>query len=61
MAGLNLWPKGEFGPVSKGASGAIVSRSWSMLVPRNSPVAGRYTVPYRQGLRVRTEQGMGCV
>ena len=31
------------------------------LASRNSPVAGRDPLPYWQGFRVRTEQGMGCV
>ena len=61
MAGPHLWPREELGPAVKGAWGAIVGWSWSTLVPRNSPVAGRDTLPYWQGLRVRTEQGMGCV
>ena len=61
MAGSYLWLKGELGPAAEGAWGAIVGWPWSTFVPRNSPVAGRDTLPYRQGFRVRTEQGMGCV
>ena len=61
MAGPNLWLKGELGPAIKGAWEATVGWPWSLLVPRNLPVAGRDTLPYWQGFRVRTEQGMGCV
>ena len=39
----------------------MVWQPWVILVPRNSPVAGRDTLPFWQGFRVRTEQGMGCV
>ena len=53
--------KGELGPAVKGAWGAIVGRLWIPLAPRNSPVVGRNTLPYWQGFRVRTGQGMGCV
>ena len=38
----------------------LVDRS-TPLVTRNSPVARRDTLPFWQGFRVRTEQGMGCV
>ena len=61
MAGPYLRLRGELGPAVKGAWGADVSWPWSPLVSRNSPVAGRDTLPYPQGFRVRTEQGMGCV
>ena len=61
MAGPYLQLRGEFGPAVKGAWGATVGWPWSPLVPRNSPVAGRDILPYWQGFRVRTEQGMGCV
>ena len=61
MAGPYLWLRGELGPAVEGAWGATVGWPWSPLVPRNSPVAGRYTPPYWQGFRVRTEQGMDCV
>ena len=61
MAGPYLWLRVELGPAVKGAYGAIVSWPWSPLVPKNSRVAGRDTLPNRQGFRVRTEQGMGCV
>ena len=61
MAGPYLQLRGELGPAVKGAWGAFVSWPWSSLFPRNSPVAGRDTLPYWQGFRVRTEQGMGCV
>ena len=61
MAGPYLSLRGELGPAVKGAWGATVGSHWSHLVPRNSPVAGRYAPPYWQGFRVRTEQGMGCV
>ena len=61
MAGPHLWLKWELGPAVEGALGATVSWHWSLLVPRNSPVAGRDTLPYGKGFRVRTGQGMGCV
>ena len=61
MAGPDLQLREELGPAVEGAWGATVSWPWSTLVPRNSPVAGRDTLPYRQGFRVRTKQGMGCV
>ena len=61
MAGPYLWLREELGPAVKGAWGATVDWPWSTLVPRNSPVAGRDTLSYWQGFRVRTEQAMGCV
>ena len=61
MAGPYLWLREEFGPAVKGAWVATVGWPWSTLVLRNSPVAGRYTLPYWQRFRVRTEKGMGCV
>ena len=61
MVGPNLWLKEELGPAIKGAWGVTVGSPWSPLVPRNSPVTGRNILPYWQGFRVRTEQGMGCV
>ena len=61
MAGPCLWLRGEFKPAVKGAWEATVDGPWSILVPRNSPVAGRDTLPYWQGFWVRTGQGMGCV
>ena len=61
MAGPYLWPKEEVGPAVKGAWETTVSQPWSPLVPRNSPVARRNTLPYEQGFRVRTGQGMGFV
>ena len=61
MAGLYLWLREELQPAVKGAWGATVSWPWSHLDPRNSPVVGRVTLPYWQGFRVRTGQGMGCV
>ena len=61
MAGPYLRLREELGPAVKGAWGATVGWLSSFLVPRNSPVAGRDTLPYWQGFRVRTEQGMGCV
>ena len=61
MAGPHLWLKGELGPAVKGAWGATVGWPCSFLVPRNYPVAGRDTLPYGQGFRVRTEQGIGRV
>ena len=47
MAGPYLLLRDELGPAVKGAEGATVG--W----------AGH--PPYWQGLRVRTEQGMGCI
>ena len=61
MAGPYLWLREELGPVVKGAWVTTVGWPWSTLVHRNSLVAGRNTLPYWQGFRVRTEQGMGCV
>ena len=61
MAGTYLWLREEFRPAVEGAWGATVGLLWSTLVPRNSPVAGRNTLPFWQGFRVKTEQGMGCV
>ena len=55
MAGPYLWLRGELGLAVKGAWGDIVSWPWRGLVPRNSPVAGRDTLPKWQGFRVRTE------
>ena len=55
MAGPSLSLREELGPAVKGALGAIVGWTWSFLVPRNSTVARRNTLPYRQGFRVRTE------
>ena len=61
MAGPYLQLKGKLRPAVQGAWGATVGWPWSSLVSRNSPVAGRDTLPYGQGFRVRTEQGIGCV
>ena len=61
MEGPHLRLRGELGPAFKGAWGATVDWPWTSLVPRTSPVAGRDTLPYWQGFRVRTEEGMGCV
>ena len=61
MEGPHLWLKMKFRPAVKGAWGTTVVPFWNSLVPRNSPMAGRDTLPYGQGFRVRTEQGMGCV
>ena len=61
MAGPFLSLKGELGLAVEEACGATVGWPWRCLVPRNSPVAGRDTLPYWQGFRVRIEQGMGCV
>ena len=61
MAGPLLQLRGVLGPAVKGAWGATVGSLWSTLVRRNSPVAGRDTLLFWQGFRVRTEQGMGCV
>ena len=54
MAGPYLWPREELRLAIKGAWGAIVGWPWSLLVPRDSPVAGRDTLPHWQGFRVRT-------
>ena len=61
MAGPYLWLRGGLGPAVEGAEETTVGWPWSTLVPKNSPVARRNTLPYWQGFRVRTEQGMGCV
>ena len=61
MAGPYLRLREELGPAVKGQRGATVVWPWATLVPRNWPAAGRDTLPYWQGFRVRTEQGMGCV
>ena len=61
MAGPYLRLREELGPAVEGAWGATVSWPWRAFVPSNSPVARRDTLPYWQGFRVRTEQGMGCV
>ena len=45
MAGPYISLIGELGPVIKGAWGVTVGTSWSTLVPRKSPVAGRDTSP----------------
>ena len=45
MAEPYLCLRVELEPAVKGAWGATVSWPWSTLVPRNSPVAGRYTSP----------------
>ena len=61
MAGPYFWLRGELGPANKGRIG---SHCRLALVPLGSEElacgwAGR--LPYWQGFRVRTEQGMGCV
>ena len=61
MAGPYLSFRGELGPAVTGAWGATVSWPWSPLVSRNLSVAECDTLPYWQGFRVRTGQGMGCV
>ena len=61
MAGPYLWLREELGPAIKGTWVATVGWPWRTLIPRNSPVAGQNTLPYWQGFRVRSEQGMGCV
>ena len=45
MAGPYFWLREELGPAVMGEWGAIVGQPWDSLVPRNSPVAGRYTPP----------------
>ena len=45
MAEPYLLLRGELGPAVSGAWGTIVDWPWSYWVPRNSPVAGRYTPP----------------
>ena len=61
MAGPYLRLRRELGLAIGGALDTTVSWPGSILVPRNSPVPGRYTLPHWQGFRVRIEQGMGCV
>ena len=55
MAGPYLKLREVLGPTVTGAWGATIGRPWSRLVSRNPPVAGRDTLPYWQGFRVRTE------
>ena len=45
MAGPYLWLRDELGPVVEEAWGATVGWPWSLLIPRNWPVAGRDTPP----------------
>ena len=45
MAGPYLSLREELEPAVEGAWGATVGQPWGSLVPRNSPVAGRYTSP----------------
>ena len=45
MAEPYLWLRGELEPAVEGAWEATVGWSWTNLVPRNSPVAGRDTPP----------------
>ena len=61
MAGPYLWLREELGPAIKGALGATVGWPPSPWSLENAPVAGRDTLLYWQGFRVRIEQGMGCV
>ena len=61
MAGPHLLLREELGPAVRGALPPTVGWPWSPLVSRNLPVAVRDILPYRQGFRVRTEQGVGCV
>ena len=51
----------ELGPVVKGAWGAIVGWPWRPLVLQELACGWAGHLPYWQGFRVRTEQGMGCV
>ena len=61
MAGPLLWLRVVFRPAVKGAWGATVGEPWGTLVPRNPTCGWAGHLPYWQGFRVRTEQGMGCV
>ena len=61
MAGQYLWLRGELEPAVRGAYGATVDRPWSILVPKELACGWAGHLPWWQGIRVRTEQGMGCV
>ena len=61
MAGPSLWVREELGPAIKGTWGATVGWPWSLLVPRELACGWASMLPYWQGFRVRTEQGMGSV
>ena len=61
MTGPYLRLRGELGATIKGAWGTAVGWPWSTLVARNSPVAGRDTLPHLQVFGVRIEQSMGSV
>ena len=61
MAGPYLWLREELGPAVKGAYGATVGWPWSALVFKELACGWAGQLPYWQGFRVRTEQGMGCV
>ena len=61
MAGPYLWLTGEMRPAVKGAWGAPISWLWSRLGFQEPACGWAGHLPYWQGFRVRTEQGMGCV
>ena len=60
MAEPYLWLRGELEPAVKGAWGATVGRRCVPLVIGELACGWAGHPPYWQGLRVRTEQGMGC-
>ena len=60
MAGPYLWLREELGPAVKGAWGATVGWPCSPLGSQELACGQAGHLPYWQGFRVRTEQGMGC-
>ena len=61
MAGPYLQLMGELRPAIEGAWGATVCWPWSPLGSQELACGLAEHLPYWQGFRVRTEQGMGCV
>ena len=61
MAGSYLWLRRELGPAVKGAWGATVCWPWGPLSSGKLSCDWAGHLPYWQGFRVGTEQGMGCV
>ena len=61
MAGPYLWLREELGPAIEGVWGATISWPWNPLGSQELACGWAEHLPYWQGFRVRTEQGMGCV
>ena len=57
MAGLYLWHRVKLGHAVKGAWGSTLV----LLGSQELACGWAGHLPYWQGFRVRTEQGMGCV